>query len=69
MIRISIVAILFLNVINTLAQQLPASVAQGKRTPDGRYNFLKFKTTVSGQRPVDPSPASIKSILGLGTKT
>jgi hypothetical protein len=64
----SLIILLGLNVINSWAQQLPASVTLGKRTPDGRYNFLKFKTPVSGQRPVDPSAASIKLMLGLGVK-
>lgn len=48
------------------AQQIiPGNLEYGKRTNDGRYNFLKFKPTAPKS---DTSTATIKRLLGLGNR-
>jgi Zn-dependent metalloprotease len=49
----------------SFSQQLPAHTKSFKRSPDGRYNFIKLGKSPAGQR-INPSEATIKSMLGLG---
>ncbi len=53
--------------LNVAAQQPVNNIIASKKTNDGRYNFLKFKTGGQAQN-VSKQPEEIKKLLGLGLR-